>query len=138
MLSIAYGEDQRDGMQAHHPEICYPAQGFQVNSIQTSQITTPYGTVPVKRLETQLNEQRIEPVTYWLTVGDEATLGGVNKKLIEMRYGLHGRIPDGLLFRISSIDHDAAGAFLLQEKFARELLTAVTPELRSRLAGLHN
>jgi hypothetical protein len=30
MLSIAYGGDQSDGMQVHKPEICYPAQGFQI------------------------------------------------------------------------------------------------------------
>ena len=34
MLSIAYGEDQRDGMKLHYPEVCYPAQGFQSRSFQ--------------------------------------------------------------------------------------------------------
>ena len=28
MLAIAYGDDQRDAMQLHYPEVCYPAQGF--------------------------------------------------------------------------------------------------------------
>ena len=28
MLSLAYGDDQRGGLQAHRPEVCYPAQGF--------------------------------------------------------------------------------------------------------------
>ena len=32
MLSIAYGDDQRDSIQLHYPEVCYPAQGFQVLS----------------------------------------------------------------------------------------------------------
>lgn len=137
MLSIAYGEDQRDSMQAHHPEICYPAQGFQLISTNKSQITTPYGEVPVRRLETKLNEQRYEPVTYWITVGNQATLGGINKKLIEMKYGLHHQIPDGMLFRISSIDHDSSNAFLLQEQFAQELIAYLTPDQRARLAGLN-
>jgi EpsI family protein len=138
MLSIAYGEDQRDSMQAHHPEICYPAQGFQLISNSKSQITTPFGEVPVRHLETKLNEQRYEPITYWLTVGNQATLGGINKKLIEMKYALHNQIPDGLLFRISSIDRDTANAFMLQEKFARELITHLPAEQRARLAGLYN
>jgi Protein of unknown function (DUF3485) len=30
MLSVAYGGDQSDGTRAHRPEICYPAQGFEV------------------------------------------------------------------------------------------------------------
>ena len=28
MLSLAYGSDQRGALQAHKPEVCYPAQGF--------------------------------------------------------------------------------------------------------------
>jgi EpsI family protein len=138
MLSIAYGEDQRDSMQAHHPEICYPAQGFQLISNSTAKITTQFGDMPVRRLETSLNEQRHEPVTYWITVGDQATLGGISKKLIEIKYALHNHIPDGLLFRISSIDRDTSNAFMIQEQFARELLTHLTPDQRLRLAGLHN
>ena len=30
MLSIAYGGDQSDTMAVHKPEVCYPAQGFQI------------------------------------------------------------------------------------------------------------
>ena len=32
MLSLAYGDDQRGAQQAHKPEVCYPAQGFEVHS----------------------------------------------------------------------------------------------------------
>src|SRR6218665_4039572 len=28
MVSLAYGDDQRGDLQAHKPEVCYPAQGF--------------------------------------------------------------------------------------------------------------
>ncbi|MBV5336464.1 MAG: EpsI family protein, partial [Deltaproteobacteria bacterium] len=34
MLSLAYGDDQRDSMQLHYPEVCYPAQGFQLLSTE--------------------------------------------------------------------------------------------------------
>ena len=30
MMSVAYGGDQSDGTRAHRPEVCYPAQGFEV------------------------------------------------------------------------------------------------------------
>jgi EpsI family protein len=136
MLSISYGEDQRDGMQLHYPEVCYPAQGFEVKTNRTGTITTAYGNIPVRRLETQLNSQRNEPVTYWSTVGNQVTLGGISKKILEMKYGMHGKIPDGLLFRMSSIDQNSSAAFALQENFARELLPRLTEDSRSRLAGL--
>ncbi len=136
MLSIAYGQDQRDAMQLHYPEVCYPAQGFQLKGKTVGTLTLPYGSIPVRRLETVLGNQRYEPITYWTVIGDRATLGGVDKKMIEMRYGLSGIIVDGLLFRVSSIDRDTPHAHSLQDEFVGELLASLSPADRLRLAGL--
>ncbi|MEQ6341608.1 MAG: EpsI family protein [Gammaproteobacteria bacterium] len=136
MLSIAYGNDQRDAVQLHYPEVCYPAQGFQVISNRQGALVTSQGIIPVRRLETNFSNQRFEPVTYWTTVGDEAVTGGISKKIAEMRYGLKGEIPDGLLFRVSSINADTQAAFALQESFAKALLNELQPDMRLRLAGL--
>ncbi len=105
MLSMAYGDDQRGGLQAHRPEVCYPAQGFQVSSLVDGTLPTPYGAIDVRRLDTSLRSRR-EPVTYWLTVGDQVIRNKFDKRIAEIRLGLTGQIPDGLLFRISSIDND--------------------------------
>ncbi len=136
MLSIAYGGDQGDANQVHYPEVCYPAQGFQLTSSSTGQLSGPLGTIPVKRLETNLAQQRYEPVTYWTTVGDRAVVGGVSKKLAELNYGLHGEIPDGLLFRVSSIDRDSMRAYQLHDEFVQSLAQQLAPETRKRLMGL--
>jgi EpsI family protein len=135
MLSIAYGADQRDGLQVHKPESCYPAQGFQLFGIKPGTIDTPYGAIPVYRLETRKGA-RWEPVTYWTTVGDRVVAGSMQRKRAEMSYALDGLIADGLLFRISSIDHDSVNAFARQSAFANNLLEAVAPHERRRLAGL--
>lgn len=136
MLSIAYGEDQRDGNQLHYPEVCYPAQGFQVTSNKTAIINTSLGELPIKRLESHLSQQRYEPITYWTTVGSTAVVGGKDKKIAEMRYGLRGEIPDGLLFRVSSIDRETDKAFVLQEGFIKQLLSSLSVDARKRLAGI--
>jgi EpsI family protein len=136
MLSIAYGRDQSDSMQLHYPELCYPSQGFQVLANTTGEIHLASGIIPVKRLLTSLNRARIEPVTYWVMIGDESTVRGVTKKLAEMRYGFRGEIPDGLLFRVSSIDADSNTAFKLHERFISEMFDAVRPENRPRLFGV--
>jgi EpsI family protein len=135
MLSIAYGGDQSDSMQVHKPEICYPAQGFTLWEVHTGTLTTTAGPIPVKRLVTSQG-QRHEPVTYWTTIGDKAVAGGLQKKLIEMKYGLTGTIPDGLLFRVSSIDGDQVSAYVVHERFVDDLLKATSPEARKRLSGL--
>ncbi len=135
MLSIAYGADQRDGMEMHYPEICYPAQGFQSRSVHKELLATPFGSIQVKRLEMTLG-QRHELVTYWTVIGEYATLGGTGKKLNEMRYSLKGVIPDGLLFRVSTIGQDTEGAYRDHGEFVGALLGALAPVARKRLAGL--
>lgn len=135
MLSVAYGADQRDGMEVHYPEVCYPAQGFHLISADQGMLTTPFGSLRVKRLQT-VQGQRREPITYWTMVGDHQTFGGTEKKLIEIRYALAGLIPDGLLFRVSSVAEDSAAAYREQDQFIAQLLAAMSPPGRKRLSGL--
>ena len=136
MLSIAYGGDQRDALQAHKPEVCYPAQGFQLSAVSGGVLGTRFGEIPVFRLETR-HASRWEPVTYWITMGDKVVHGFFQRKLVELNYGLQGQIPDGLLFRVSSIDRNSAHAFQSQQKFVDDLLSALDPAQRTRLAGLN-
>jgi EpsI family protein len=135
MLSMAYGDDQRGGLQAHRPEICYPAQGFKVQSLQDGALPTTFGNIEVRRLTTAMGA-RNEPVTYWLTVGDHVIRNQFDKRMMEFRLSLTGQIPDGLLFRISSIDKDAARAFAMQQQFTADLMAAVPAETRRQLSGL--
>lgn len=136
MLSIAYGGDQRDAMQVHYPEVCYPAQGFSVNRNTVGSTVTAAGTIPVRRLETSLGRQRLEPVTYWTTVGERAVMGNLNKKAAEMSYGLRGIIPDGMLFRVSSLDAQTAQAFAMQDRFITDIVAALPARHVARFSGL--
>lgn len=135
MLSLAYGSDQRGGLQAHRPEICYPAQGFRLNSMQDADLMTSNGSIHVRRLTTSMGP-RDEPVTYWLTVGDHVIRNQIEKRLMEMRLLLTGQIPDGLLFRVSSIDKDPEQAFRMQRRFVDDLMAAVPAETRRQLSGI--
>ncbi|ODU50425.1 MAG: EpsI family protein [Thiobacillus sp. SCN 63-374] len=134
MLSIAYGGDQSDGMAVHKPEVCYPGQGFQIIKNAIGILSTGEGTIPVKRL-VATQGQRIEPITYWMTVGDAVAVNGFKWKLQQLKYGLTGRIPDGLLFRVSSIQADNAKAYETQDTFIRDLLKVLSPTGRERIVG---
>lgn len=135
MLSVAYGSDQRDGMQVHRPEVCYPAQGFLLRSTRLDSLMLPGGAIPVKRVETTHGNNRPEPVTYWMTVGEEVVITGMQKKLAEFRYSFRGIYPDGLLFRVSMISRDSTAAFEAQDDFLRTMIMAIDPAHRSRFAG---
>lgn len=135
MLSIAYGDDQRDGMEMHYPEVCYPAQGFQSKAESQVNIATPHGVIRAKRLEMAMG-QRYEPITYWTMVGTYPTAMGIQKKINEMRYSFSGVIPDGMLVRVSSINRDPEQAYRDQEAFVQAMLGALSPQARLRLSGL--
>src|SRR5205085_10633821 len=66
MLSMAWGNDQRGERQVHRPEICYPAQGFKVETLSDGTLATSFGDISVRRFTT--SGSRHEPVTYWLTM----------------------------------------------------------------------
>ena len=135
MLSLAYGDDQRGGLQAHRPEVCYPAQGFKLGTVEDGQLATTFGNIEVRRLSTSLGS-RNEPITYWLTVGDQVIRSKLDKRIAEIRLGLTGQIPDGLLFRISSIDNDPIRAFAVQQKFVADMMASVPVKTRRQLSGL--
>ncbi len=135
MLSLAYGDDQRGGLQAHRPEVCYPAQGFKLGAVQDGPLPTAFGNIDVRRITTSLGN-RNEPVTYWLTVGDQVIQSALDKRIAQIKLGLTGQIPDGLLFRVSSIDTDNNRGFALQQKFTADLMSAVPAPARKQLSGL--
>lgn len=134
MLSVAYGGDQSDGMSAHLPEVCYPAQGFQLRDQRAAVVALLGRQIPVTQLRTKLGG-RNEPVTYWLTLGETVAATRTQRKLRQMEYGLRGIIPDGMLVRVSSIDADAPHAFAVQDAFLRALAPAVPPQYTSRVFG---
>lgn len=124
MLSVAYGARQLgNALQAHRPEYCYRAQGFELRDAADGNSATVPG-LPVRRL-VAWQHARIEPITYWMIVGDEPTLPGWQRKWHQLRYGLRGTVPDGWLVRVSSLDADAAAAHRQQDDFIAALLQAV-------------
>ncbi len=134
MLSIAYGKNQSGALQLHKPETCYPAQGFSLLSTQAGTLELLGRPIAAFRLATSLG-QRFEPITYWTVVGDHITSSMMDKRLAEVRYTMRGRIPDGMLVRISSIDKSTDNAYLMQSQFASEMIKAISPEYRKRFAG---
>ena len=134
MLSIAYGGDQSRALQIHLPEVCYVAQGFDMMDSRDDTLDTGHGLVPVKRLVAKQNA-RNEPITYWITVGDKAIKSGIEQKIQRFAYGLSGKIPDGMLVRVSTIEPDAGSAYRVQDRFIKEMLGVVEGKDRARLMG---
>lgn len=134
MLSLAYGENQDEDKSTHRPEVCYPAQGFDLISSRAETLNLFGRTVPLHRVIAKQGA-RNEPISYWVVVGDQITEFGIKHKLTTLKYGITGRIPDGMLIRVSSIDRDEKHAFQQQDKFIHSLLSAMSEKDQIRLLG---
>lgn len=135
-LSVAYGKNQNSwSTAAHRPDFCYAAQGFEVERLGT--VSTPLSqgrhVDTVRLVATQLG--RVEPISYWVTLADTATLPGVGRKWQQFRYGLQGWIVDGLLMRVSSIGDRSPRAFEVQAQFLRDLDQALSADFQPRFFG---
>ena len=118
----------------HRPEFCYSAQGFKVLNTGTDELNVGATRLTVARVLATLG-QRSEPITYWVTLDESATLPGLGRKLQQIRYGLRGQIPDGMLVRVSSIAAIPAEAHALQHGFLQQMYQAVPEDVRARYFG---
>jgi len=134
MLSVAYGGDQSDATRAHRPEVCYPAQGFQVMSSDIGNLDVAGQSLRVRRLVAKQGN-RNEPVTYWIVVGEKVTITGTEQKLAQLSYSVRGQVPDGMLVRVSTIDPSSARAYAVQAEFVRSLYAGVTAARRAQVFG---
>ena len=134
MLSLAYGRRQDDSMRLHQPEGCYTGQGFAVKRIGEGRLDTATGAMKVMRLFAAQGPRQ-EPITYWMVVGGHHVISQWQGKLAQLRFGLRGFIPDGLLVRVSSISGDSDEAYALQQRFVGDLLQAVPSSVGRILTG---
>lgn len=134
MLSVAYGGDQSDASRAHRPEICYPSQGFNITFDQSGIQRIGHGSLSVRKLMSRFGD-RLEPITYWIVVGNEVATSGMQQKLAQMRYGLRGLIADGMLVRVSSLDADREHAYTVHAGFIADLAASMPGALRQRAFG---
>ena len=78
----------------------------------------------------QFGQWREEPTQTVAVVNPQTRF---EHRLAEIRLGLTGQVPYGLLFRVSSIDGDADRAYREHDRFVGELLAAVSAADRMRL-----
>lgn len=140
MLSISYGKNQNSASTAaHRPEFCYSAQGFVVKRSTVEQVKVLDQDLKVVRLIATAG-QRLEPITYWVTLGTSASIPGFSRKLAQIKFGLQGWIMDGMLMRISSLTPDLevptqSMAKTLHMQFINDLAQAMPVAERSRFFG---
>jgi EpsI family protein len=136
MLSISYGANQAGDLELHRPEVCYAAQGFSMQSKGSSSISllNQNKTIVLEHLWAQ-QRGRSEPISYWMRVGDHLMVSGLRQQFARIEQGLKGWVPDGVLFRVSSLRADPQAAYAIQAQFIQDLLASLSPRARRFLVG---
>jgi EpsI family protein len=135
MMLIAYGDTQSDLLQLHRPEVCYPALGLELQSVQPGEMKLAGGALlPVRRIVAK-GSGRYENVVYWTRMGEYLPKSAGDQRKIRFKTATEGYIPDGVLVRFSVLGEDAKAAFALMDRFVPELLAATPAVQRNALIG---
>lgn len=139
MLALAYGAQQRQEVKIHRPELCYVAQGFHVDTPKSESIALDSARrLDVTRMLAQ-NDHRVEPVTYWIRIGNRISHSAWQSRSSIFRAGLSGHVPDGILVRASQAfprGHANVGrSFAVQAQFLSDLYQSLDTQARDLVAG---
>lgn len=138
MLALAWGERQRQDVKVHRPEVCYPAQGYAVLALEPGKaLQLPGRAVPVPTVNLLSGARGgVEAVRYWIRIGDNYGGDGLKARWYILNEGLQGRIPDGILVRVSQriqSPADAPKAYALMDAFLTDLTGSLPPRTLAML-----
>ncbi|MFQ6334972.1 exosortase C-terminal domain/associated protein EpsI [Methylophilus sp. 3sh_L] len=130
MVALAYAKEQRQDVKIHQPDVCYPAQGYQLIHSELKQFTNLGSRVPVfGKQQLYHGQNHYEAVSYWIRVGDRSMTSGLQMRLKIIQDGLlKRRLDDGILVRVSTVVADESQvkeAYAIQEKFLFDFVRAV-------------
>ncbi len=138
MLALAWGSKQRQEIKVHRPELCYAGQGFQViDRKDTALELSPDTKLMATRMLTK-GASRLEPVTFWIRTGDKIIVSSWQSRLEILKEGVHGRIPDGILVRVSQAlapNASPEDSYQVEESFLRDLYAVADASGKRLLVG---
>lgn len=141
MVALAYGSQQRQEIKIHRPELCYPAQGWQVKSLKpvvfpVKTVSSPEGVTGFRMVAKQNNGAGLEMVSYWIRIGNSYSDSAWKTRMAIVKEGLQGHMTDGVLVRVSQRTSEnlvSDEAFKRQEQFAAQLVAATSTEGKTLL-----
>ena len=134
MILLAYNNRQDGMLQVHRPEVCYPVGGFTLTDTQPTQLEVGGEVIPSSQF-TASSVRRTEHVLYFTRVGSGFPRSWSQQRVEVMRANLAGYVPDGLMFRASSLSLDGKEANKIMRIFSDALYQASSPEFQRLLMG---
>jgi EpsI family protein len=103
MTLFGYNTKQQNDVQVHRPEVCYPASGFPI--IHNELLTLNFGTGDI-HARYLIADRKVahEYIVYWVRLGRRFPADWQSQRLDMAYYNIRGIIPDGFLYRCSTIN----------------------------------
>jgi EpsI family protein len=134
MLLLAYNNKQDGVVQVHRPEVCYPVGGFRLSETRKIVLDLQGRAVPANIFSAD-GPDRKEQVVYFTRLGTAFPRSWAEQRIAVARDNLAGRIPDGMMMRISVLGADQHSAQAVLTGFSRDFLRASPPSLQALLLG---
>lgn len=120
MLLLAYNSVQQNDVQAHRPEVCYPAGGYPIIFSEELAIKYKSKVISGRYLIAERGPSSFEHIIYWIRIGDSFPASWARQRLDMALINASGIIPDGALFRVSTINQSNIKNISLVQNFIDE------------------
>jgi EpsI family protein len=135
MALFAYGSVQNLSLELHRPDECYPQQGFTITKADLLPLSFGEHRIPASVLSASRPDGYVEQVIFWSRIGHQFPLDRTAQSLLVARENFAGRMPDGLLVRLSVPTADRALALAATKDFVTELNRTLPPLGRRIVLG---
>lgn len=132
MMLLAYSSVQQNDVQVHRPEVCYPASGFPI--LSTKPVALRLGADRVDGLQLVADRGGLkEEIIYWIRVGRDFPLGWAEQRMSIAISNFRGATPDGLLFRVSTIEDAPFYSPAALKEFVQAFVGASPAQFRKKI-----
>lgn len=129
---FAYGSVQNLSLELHRPEECYPQQGFTLSNTQLMPLTLEGHEIPATSLTASRKDGYVEQMIYWSRIGTHFPATKNGQSLVVTRENLAGRMPDGILVRLSMPVKDRELGLRAGQSFQKEMADSL-PDLGRKI-----
>jgi len=135
MLLIAYSNTQDGTLQVHRPEACYPAAGYQLLREMMVPLPAGHGVIVPGHFISAESVSRVEQLIYWTRIGNDFPTRWWQQHWAVAKENLKGRVPDGVLIRLSTSAPDDRSALAVLRRFIAPFLGNLPLSGRRLLLG---
>ena len=129
---VAYGSVQNLSLELHRPDECYPQQGFTISAPEPLPLQLADHAIPASVLTARRKGGYVEQVVFWSRIGTHFPANRSEQSWIVAQQNFAGRMPDGVLVRLSVPTSERAAGIRTATKFLADL-TQVLPEAGRRI-----